>query len=328
VTDRKKRFVLRLVIVVILLCTALYICWPLRNSIPFYEQFRKIAILTFRNPLCSFSDAERGLLIQQCLKKNEKLLKNKIRLVNKDSEGYQLWDTPKGHFWLPPNDDLQSFTFILAEQECKIYESGKVGVRDGDIVLDCGAHVGVYTRDALHAGAKLVVAIEPSPQNIECLKRNVKTEVEQGVVIIYEKGVWNREEILAFHTPATGSSASDSFVWKHKNGRTIHVPVTTIDKLVKELKLDRVDFIKMDIEGAEEKALMGAKETITKYGPRIALCVYHFLTFTAYKKYVPQMLNMIKSLYPNYQTQCGVCGIEREREARPRGVFPSVMFFY
>ena len=53
------------------------------------------------------------------------------------------------------------------------------------------------------------------------------------------------------------------------------MPLTTFDKLVAELKLDRVDFVKMDIEGAERNAVLGAKETLRRFKPRMALCVYH-----------------------------------------------------
>jgi FkbM family methyltransferase len=247
------------------------------------------------------------------------------RLLSTDSEGFQLWETPKGHFWIPPNEKLRIFANQLAEQECKVYGSGEIGAKSGDIVLDCGANVGVYTREALNAGAKLIVAIEPSPRNIKCLNKNFKNEVEQGRVIIYEKGVWNREEILTFYTSDKGSSGADSFVFSYKSSHAVTVPVTTIDKLVQELKLDRVDFIKMDIEGSEENGLIGAKETIAKFGPRIALSLEHINTteYAEYEKKVMSMVNMIRSFYPNYQTQCGDCGYTDDRY-----LCPHILFFH
>ena len=69
-------------------------------------------------------------------------------------------------------------------------------VRPGDVVLDCGANVGVYTRHALEAGARLVVAIDPAPENIECLRRNFSEEIKAGRVVVYPKGVWDKDEVL------------------------------------------------------------------------------------------------------------------------------------
>ena len=48
------------------------------------------------------------------------------------------------------------------------------------MVLDGGAHVGVYVREALDRGARLVVAIEPAPANVECLRRNFPEEIADG----------------------------------------------------------------------------------------------------------------------------------------------------
>ncbi len=56
---------------------------------------------------------------------------------------------------------------LLAQQDRDIYGDDRLGVRQGDIVFDCGAHIGVYTRKALSAGAKLVVAVEPTPVLVE-----------------------------------------------------------------------------------------------------------------------------------------------------------------
>jgi len=88
-------------------------------------------------------------------------------------------------------------------------------VRSGDVVLDCGANVGVYTRDALDSGAKLVVAIEPAPENIECLRRNFAPEVAAGRVIVYPKGVWDKDDFLTLNVDPN-NSAADSFLIQRK----------------------------------------------------------------------------------------------------------------
>lgn len=48
-----------------------------------------------------------------------------------------------------------------------------------------------------------------------------------------------------------------------------------LDTIVEMLGLERVDFIKMDIEGAEVDALLGAEETIKRFKPKLAICTYH-----------------------------------------------------
>ncbi len=53
------------------------------------------------------------------------------------------------------------------------------------------------------------------------------------------------------------------------------MPVTTIDDTVEALGLERVDFIKMDIEGAERQALRGARRTIARWKPSLSICAYH-----------------------------------------------------
>ena len=55
------------------------------------------------------------------------------------------------------------------------------------------------------------------------------------------------------------------------NERTHLVPATTIDETVARLSLDRLDFIKMDIG----YALRGGRESLARFGPRMAICIYH-----------------------------------------------------
>ncbi|MBN8731362.1 MAG: FkbM family methyltransferase [Acidobacteria bacterium] len=225
----------------------------------------------------------------------------------KDEPPYALYETPDGPYWIPVRARGEfALPFNIAEEEVGIYSAGSVHIKEGDIVLDCGANVGIYTRRALKQGARIVVAIEPAPQNVEVLKRNFASEIEQGRVIIYPKGVWDKDDLLVLHQHSD-NSAADSFVINQEEGKAdTHasdekLPLTTIDKLVAELKLDRVDFIKMDIEGAEVRAIQGGSETIAKFHPRMALSTYHQADHPV------EVPKAVYAAWSGYRTLCGPC---------------------
>ena len=223
-------------------------------------------------------------------------LKQGSRIARKE-DGLVLWETPNGSFWIPEGHDVFWF---LAEQEGNIYGSGETGVQPGDVVLDCGASVGLFTREALDLGASVVLAIDPDIESLKALRRNFPTEIEQGKVVVVEKGVWDREGVLPFDS-RTHRVANEGF-----GGETaFEIRLTTIDKLVDELGLASVDFIKMDIEGAEQKALAGAKNTLAKHKPRLAIAAYHLDDDQA------RIPEIVEQAQPDYQMECGRCG-ERE----------------
>ena len=68
-----------------------------------------------------------------------------------------------------------------------------------------------------------------------------------------------------------------SSIVRGQRGGDLEVPTLSIDQLVAELGLERVDFMKIDIEGAEREALEGARETITKFKPRLLIDSYHMV---------------------------------------------------
>ncbi len=249
---------------------------------------------------CSFSQS----IASAQTGRDNTAIKNRVlaasKLVRRDEAArLSLWNTPDGPYWITYGSDWD-LPWNLAEQERDIYGQDGHGVKPGDIVLDCGANVGVYTRKALKAGAKVVVAIEIAPDNIECLRRNFAAEIAAGRVIVYPKGVWNKEDVLTLNV--TDNEAADSVVMKPKNAKEgPKVPLTTIDKLVAELNLPRVDFIKMDIEGAEVPALEGARETLKRWHPRMALAAYH-------KPDDPTTIPaMARAAFTGYQIACGPC---------------------
>lgn len=236
-------------------------------------------------------------------------------------QGYERWDLSDGaglaprQFWIPAGNRW-ILPFNLAEQLRDIYHtSGEWGIRQGDVVLDCGAHVGAFTHQALARGAAKVIAIEPSPRNVECLRRNFAREIAEGRVVVFPKGVWNREDLLVLHQMEE-NSAADTVVMEQPGARAgDSVPLTRIDTLVQELNLSRVDYIKMDIEGAEVPALNGAVETLRRWKPRLALAAYH-------KADDPVTLPAsVHRAVPEYNARCASCILDEA------GLRPEVLLF-
>ena len=235
------------------------------------------------------------------------------KLVKEDGD-LELWSTPSGEIWVPAGtgDDL---SILLAQQESDIYGAGDDRVGPGDVVLDCGAHVGVYVRNALDAGASKVVAIEPAPLNIECLRRNFPKEIEDGRVVVYPKGVWDKDELLPlYEDPA--NSAADSFIIRGPNDVVSHhLELTTIDKLAAELELERVDVVKMDIKGAITKALKGGTQTILRDRPLLILA-------TEEKEDDPRAVSRAVAGFDlGYSAACGICAVDTDFTVQPVVMF-------
>ena len=233
----------------------------------------------------------------------------------KQEDGLELWNTPKGQYWIPKGNRYV-LPFNLAEMEQHIYGSGEHFIHRGDIVLDCGASDGDFTRQALDAGAAKVVAIEISPSSAECIRRNLAAETAAGRAIVYPKGVWDKEDTLTLNVDDTNFAANSVVMHSDSSHPSVLVPLTTIDKLVAELNLPRVDFIKMDIEGAEVPALAGAHETIARYKPRLAIATEH----KPDDEYtIPAAVRKIRA---DYRVECGPC-LEAGGHVRP-----DVLYFW
>ena len=140
------------------------------------------------------------------------------------------------------------------------------------MVIDVGAHLGTFTRIALHRGARIVVAIEPDPANAACFDRTFAAEIAAGRVRLVEAAAWQSSGSLSFEI---GGASQTGRVGDSPAARAVLVRAVTLDEMVDELELHRVDFIKMDIEGAERHALAGARRVLASHKPRLAICIYH-----------------------------------------------------
>jgi FkbM family methyltransferase len=201
-----------------------------------------------------------------------------IEVLETDGKFKKLLFDQKYTVWFPEpaiiNEELWSeylCVFWRHRTNGHYYLKAQTPIRPGDICLDCGACEGFFGIQALESGAGKVICLEPSDQMVECLQRTYKREIESGKVIIVKAAVGASEGVTHFHfdsqQPFSGKAQSDSTAKP--------VRVVTIAGLCQELKLTRIDFIKMDIEGAETQALEGALPVLNKFSPRLAITTYH-----------------------------------------------------
>lgn len=142
-----------------------------------------------------------------------------------------------------------------------------------DVAVDCGAYVGdsaerfIWRMDKF----KRYIAIEPDQENYNAMEQRfsrLKKEwnIQDDRIVAVFCGV---DEITASHTVSTRVNGLSSKVQIDKKDNA--VTFWALDELINE----EVSYIKADIEGHEYRMLLGAKNIIKTYKPRIAVCVYH-----------------------------------------------------
>jgi FkbM family methyltransferase len=150
-----------------------------------------------------------------------------------------------------------------------------ITAKPGDIVIDAGS---CYGDTALYFSTKVgpagrVIGFEFIPDNLEILRQNLELNPKYSSNIeIIERPVWeSSEKVFYMVSNGPASQLSESPLG---NGAS-EVSTLSIDDMVRDKRLPRLDFIKMDIEGAELSALKGAVETLNRFKPTLAICVYH-----------------------------------------------------
>lgn len=141
-----------------------------------------------------------------------------------------------------------------------------IELSEPEIFLDCGAYTGDTLNDYLKYAKvpfKKYICLEPDPQNLIALNNNISSKNLTNVQVL-EIAVGNENAVLKFDaTGGGGAGLSDT--------GSISVNCKRIDDYFNE----EITFIKFDIEGAELSALKGAYNTIHKYKPKLAVCIYH-----------------------------------------------------
>jgi FkbM family methyltransferase len=200
--------------------------------------------------------------------------------VAEDGEFQKVTVNGRPYVW-PRSAPVEELLRIVAELELvdhpHQYLWGPTNVKAGDVVLDVGACEGGFSALVAERGA-VPIAIEPSRPMHRVIQRlfEVRGLAQPRIVadalsdapgsgFFVDDGV----DVLSSHL----GNAEDRADSAARPGYAVRV--RTLDDLVEELALPRVDFIKCDAEGADVRILRGATRTLERWRPRIVFCIYH-----------------------------------------------------
>lgn len=192
---------------------------------------------------------------------------------------------PHDNCWLVIKDDLRFFVPdpregkrpLASEHSYECYFE----IKRGDTVLDVGAGYGQFTiYAAKKVGKGVVVAIEPEPKNLANLRANVNENGLSNVYIV-GKAVSNckkKSKLYLGKGFGTHSLINDVTVNNHLITRSkndyIEIPTSTLDNIISNLGIKRIDFLKMDVEGAELEALRGSRMSLNMT-EKLVVAAYH-----------------------------------------------------
>lgn len=179
--------------------------------------------------------------------------------------------------------------FVHEQYRCQTAE-GAIEVREGDVVVDAG---GCWADTALYFAFKAgpqgkVFSFEFLPSNLEIYQRNLALNPDlAGRVKLMPHPVWSEEGVELFVTQnGPGSTVTPA----RRTDADATVRTMKIDQLLDDPDCQRLDFIKMDIEGAELPTLHGAETALRRFRPRLAITVYHSVEdFWAIPQYLDQL---------------------------------------
>lgn len=183
------------------------------------------------------------------------------------------------------------------------YRRGSISIQvnHGDIVIDgggCWGDTTLYFANKTGSNGK-VYCFEFLPENIEILQNNLSMNLQlANRVKVIQKAIWDKsDEKLSFSDSGPGTR-----IQINSDDNLHKVSTLSIDDFVNQEHITKVDFIKLDIEGSEMRALYGAEKTLQTFKPMLAIAGYHgqddLITISSYlSNLVPEYKFFIDHLY-------------------------------
>ena len=172
----------------------------------------------------------------------------------------------RGH--LGSHIDRQVYFFGAYERDELDFVRAWWGGRPGGVALDVGANVGHHTL-VLSQIFATVHAFEPNPDPLAELEQKI-SQNQIANVVVHRFGLWERAAELTFNIPPRSNTGMGSFK-EAIDSMAITVPlhVRCGDDVLEESGIEHIDFVKIDVQGAEKEVLSGLRKTLQRSHPLV-----------------------------------------------------------
>lgn len=234
------------------------------------------------------------MFLQKLFNKVDNVLYKLSRLIFPNPRPFKIISGPlKGlYIYLSPR---HGFGKVLGHYEDKLSELIKLKVKSGTTCIDVGSHVGYFTLlFRKMVGTKgYVYSVDPVEENIVLIDKTVKKNGFSNIKIL-KLALGEVDGVKkAYHSSGHSiGMLADNVISISKGLKETKFQVKRLDTVVREENIKNLDYIKVDIEGAEYNFLLGGKDTIKKHKPVIFMevhskeifkKVYKFLTDYGYR---------------------------------------------
>jgi FkbM family methyltransferase len=168
-------------------------------------------------------------------------------------------------------------------------------------VLDIGANIGMTALALARICPRgWISAIEPVPRNFEYLKRNVFESGARNIKLFnFALGSSEGDLLMQGHQSNFACSfVADNYTIPADDHFAERVPVKRLDNVFPELSLDRLDFVKIDVEGFELEVFAGAKDILNTYKPMVFLEMNHWCLNIYRHMSIPEFRERLIQIFP------------------------------
>jgi len=171
--------------------------------------------------------------------------------------------------------DRKDFNFILGMHESFQDKYIRENLVDGSRFIDVGAHMGRFTLLGAQSVGKngLVLSLEPDQRVFQQLLENISLNKYQNIISL-PVAAFNDNDLVSFKISKTSGWSSLTDMHKDSIFNEVHIPAFKLDTIIESLKIESVDLIKIDVEGAEDNVLEGAVEILDKFRPALLIEIH------------------------------------------------------
>lgn len=167
---------------------------------------------------------------------------------------------------------------ILGIYERSVSDLIIANIKKGDVCVDVGSHIGYFT--ILMAGISgnegRVFSIEPIKENCDLIAKSLEKNNFCNTTVL-NIGAGDRigdTPAVVFEDSSMGNFSDSGFINYPLDKATTNFHTSTIDSLLQNYSLEKLNLIKIDVEGYEYKVLKGAEELIDKFHPKLVIEVH------------------------------------------------------